>query len=307
MTFQWNDVNGDRRWQPGEEGGLLSAALEGAIQLDPDIESPHTHEASLWLERQLTDALGLRTGFVYKTEDNLIATYQPFRGPQAYTVPFTFIDIGVDGRSGTADDRELTMYGLPSSRASEFPATQVVMNVPRYGRYKTYEVSLSKRYSNRWSASIGGAHTWMRDFPAGYPQSPNHPGVENRTLWNFKLTGIYDAPYGIRLSPVLRHQSGDNYARTLSIRAPSGLIASGTAYADSANSNREDNIWVVDIRAEKTVNITDRIRTRLFLDLFNIANSHASETISQATGPGYQRPSAILAPRTARLGFRFLW
>jgi hypothetical protein len=70
---------------------------------------------------------------------------------------------------------------------------------------------------------------------------------------------------------------------------------------------REDNIWVFDVRAEKTVNFTDRLRTRLFLDLFNIANSHSSETISRATGTGYQRPSAILAPFTARLGFRFLW
>jgi hypothetical protein len=61
------------------------------------------------------------------------------------------------------------------------------------------------------------------------------------------------------------------------------------------------------VRAEKTVNFNDRLRTRLFLDLFNITNSHASETISRATGLGYQKPSAILAPRTARVGFRFLW
>jgi hypothetical protein len=64
---------------------------------------------------------------------------------------------------------------------------------------------------------------------------------------------------------------------------------------------------VFDIRAEKTVTITSRARARLFLDVFNITNSHSSETISRATGPGYQKPSAILAPVTARLGFRFLW
>ena len=62
-----------------------------------------------------------------------------------------------------------------------------------------------------------------------------------------------------------------------------------------------------DVRAEKTVSVTDRARFRLFLDIFNITNSHASETISRATGPGYQKPSAILAPVTARLGFRFFW
>jgi hypothetical protein len=79
------------------------------------------------------------------------------------------------------------------------------------------------------------------------------------------------------------------------------------AYVEPMNSNREDNIWVFDVRAEKTVNFTTRTRARLFFDLFNITNSYAAETISRATGLGYQRPANILAPRTARIGFRFLW
>jgi len=306
QTFQWNDINGDRRWQPGEQGNLLSAALRGAILLDSNIEAPSTHEASVWIERQLGDSLGIRGGFVYKTEDNLIATYQPLRA-DGYTVPYTYVDIGVDGFRGTSDDRNLTFLGLPSANASQFPATQVVQNVDRFSRAKTVELALTRRYANRWSASIGGAYTMITDFPNGFPLNPNQPGVDDRSTWNLKATGSYDAPYGIRLSPVVRHQSGANYARTLSISAATGLIATGTAYAEPSNSNREDNIWVFDVRAEKTVTMGARIRTRLFLDLFNMTNSHASETISRATGPGYQKPSAILAPRTARIGFRFLW
>ena len=64
---------------------------------------------------------------------------------------------------------------------------------------------------------------------------------------------------------------------------------------------------VVDIRAEKTAQLAKRLRARLFLDAFNITNSHASETISRATGTGYQKPSAILAPFTMRVGVRMLW
>ena len=62
-----------------------------------------------------------------------------------------------------------------------------------------------------------------------------------------------------------------------------------------------------DIRAEKTLNVGQRIRLRGFFDLFNIANSSAAETITRTTGTNYLRPTAILAPRTARVGFRFLW
>jgi hypothetical protein len=73
------------------------------------------------------------------------------------------------------------------------------------------------------------------------------------------------------------------------------------------DANREDNVWVFDIRAEKSFSFTDRLRLRAYFDLFNITNSHASETISRATGLSYLKPSAILAPITGRVGFRFLF
>ena len=310
VTTQWNDANGDRRWQAGEEGNELSRLLEGGVRLQEGIEQPFTHEASVWIERQLADTLGVRGGFVYKTEDDLIDTgYQPLRGLDAFTVPFTFVDIGVDGRRNTSDDANVTMFGLPSARSGSFPTTTIISNAGAYSRARTVELSLNRRYSGKWSAAIGGAYTMTTDFPNNFPNNPNEPGAEDRSTWNLKATGSYDAPGGVRVSPVLRHQSGANYARTFTIAVPSGsgLIASGTAYAEPMNANREDNIWVFDVRAEKNVALGSRTRVRLFFDLFNITNSHASETISRATGLGYQKPAAILAPRTARVGFRFLW
>ncbi len=192
-TYGWTDLNLDRRWQAGEQTALQTAALEGAIQLDPDIKAPYSHEAAVWLERQLSPTLGVRTGFVYKTEDDLIARYIPTRGFDVYEefgVPFNFVDIGVDGIRGTSDDQTLNYVGLPSANAAtRFPTTQVVMNLPQYARYKTFETSVSKRYGGGWSASIGGAYTWLTDFPEGYPQNPNQPGVQDRTVWNFKASG----------------------------------------------------------------------------------------------------------------------
>jgi hypothetical protein len=314
QTHAWNDLNRDQRWQPGEEGIIQTSSLEGNITVDPKVKAPYTHEASAWIERQLTGTMGLRGGFVYKTEDDLFSTMQPFRGAppfaDAYTVPFTFVDIGVDGIRGTADDTNLTLLGMPTAQAAQFPATQVVTTTPEFSRYKTVEVSLNKRYSGRWSASMGGAYTWLHDFPQGdYPLNPNLPYDDERTIWSVKASGSYDAPYGIRISPVLRHQSGANFGRSFTVSAPAvtGLTASGTAFAEPANANREDNIWVFDVRVEKSLNLTRRIRLRAYLDAFNIANSHASETTARATGPQYRKPTAILAPFTTRVGFRVLF
>jgi hypothetical protein len=317
VTYAWNDRNGDRIWQPGEEGNETGRNVSGSVFLDPDIEAPVTHEATTWLERQITDTMGVRAGYVYKTEDNLIGVGVPGRDARngAYSQAFTFNDIGADNVRGTADDQVLTLYGMPTSQASQFPLTQYVENLPRQSRYDTFEVSMNRRYAGKWSAQIGGAYTWMDDFIAtvanSWPRNPNLPGQLKRTVWNLKATGSYDAAWGIRLSPVLRHQSGGNYAREISVpssAAPAGVtFPAPIIYADDPQDNRIDNIWVFDVRAEKTVNLGSRARTRLFLDFFNITNSSASEDITRTTGVNYQRPSAILAPRTMRLGFRVLW
>jgi hypothetical protein len=311
VTYTWNDINGDRRWQPGEEVNRTATALAGDITVDPDLKQPYSHEVGIFFERQLAETIGSRVGFVYKTEDDLIDSYTPGRAIGAYTVPFPFTDIGPDGVRSTADDRQLTLLGLPAAQEANFPVDEVVMNLPEYGRYKTFEASLSKRHGNRWSVSMGGSYTWQTNFPENYPDDPNEPGVEDRTYWNFKLSGSYDAPWGIKLSPVLRHQAGDNFAREISVASSAarafGLIYNGTIYAEPADARREENIWVFDVRTEKTINITGRARVRAFLDLFNITNSSAAETITRATGANFLRPSAILAPRTARVGFRFLW
>ena len=104
-----------------------------------------------------------------------------------------------------------------------------------------------------------------------------------------------------------------NFARTGSVacQAPcSGLTVAGsstTIYLEPSNSNREDNIYVVDVRVEKTMNLAGSLKLRGMFDLFNIGNSHASETIGRATGTSYLKPTLILAPRTARVGFRLMW
>ena len=158
---------------------------------------------------------------------------------------------------------------------------------------------------------MGGAYTMSNQFVNGYPQNPNQPGAEDRTTWSFKASGSYDGPAGIRISPVVRHQSGTNFARTGTISttgASQPLFVTGTTfYVQPSDSNREDNILVLDTRFEKTFNLSSRMKFRGMFDMFNITNSHSSETISRVTGLQYLKPSAILAPFTMRLGFRFIF
>jgi hypothetical protein len=323
ITYSWTDLNNDGHFQIGEQGTLLSTALAGTITLDPDLKQPSTQEVSAFVEHELMRDLGVRGGYVFKTNEDLIYTtsggYQNLRPISAYTTPFSFLDIGPDGVRNTSDDEVRQFFGVPNSQLANFPVDRVIMNVPQYGRYHSAELSINKRHSQRWSANAGFVYTWLHDYPNNYPNTPNDPSDETYTRWSLKLSGTYDAPWDLHISPVLRHQAGAAFARTLSVNAnqainPStraaqscGCTFSGTVYAEPYNAERQDNIWVFDIRAEKAVNLAGSMRARLFVDVFNLFNQYAAETIGVATGSSFLRPTAILAPRVARFGVRFQW
>jgi hypothetical protein len=314
VTYTWTDRNGDRRYQAGEEGANpTNTTLAGTIQLDPNVSDPYSHDWTFYVERQISDSIGARVGFVYKTEDDLIAQYNPGRPIEAYTVPYTVVDPGVDNAIGTADDGVLNLLGVPNTPDvnTRYPLTNVVMNTPRFSRYKTLEASMNKRLSNKWTAQIGGSYVWAHDFPGAYPNTPNGTFDEDTTRWDFKLSGTYEAPYGIRLSPLVRHQAGANFARQFSVGAGSataaGAIFSGTVNVEPLNSNRHDNITVVDVRVDRSFNLGNNMRVRGFVDLFNLTNTNAAESRTITTGTAYLRPTAVLPPFTARIGARLSW
>ena len=314
VTYTWNDRNGDKHFQLGEESANPTATtLAGTIQLDPNISSPYSHDATVYVERQVSASIGARVGFVYKTEDDLIAQYNPGRPIEAYTVPYSVVDPGVDGVTGTADDGRINLLGVPNTADvnTRFPLTNVTQNTPRFSRYKTFEASLNRRFSNRWSAQIGGSHTWAHDFPNNYPNNPNVPFDEDTTRWDFKLSGTYEAPYGIRMSPLVRHQAGANFARQLTVGAAAataaGAIFNGTVNVEPLNSNRHDNITVLDLRVDRGFNLPGGVKVRGLFDLFNITNTNAAESRTITTGTAYLRPTAVLAPRTIRFGARVSW
>ncbi len=317
-TYTWNDLNGDRRWQPGEAGcGVRRPrGLEGAIGLDPNIKAPYTHEASVWFEQQLSDDDGrarrLRLQDRRRSDRERI---QPGVRPRASSPCRSRSSTSASTVvRGTADDRNLTFYGIPTATFNTLDrSTQSVTNVDQYARYKTFEVSVNRRYAQQ---VVGVDRRRLHDAdttsPTGAPaDNPNNPGVDDRTSGTSRRrarTTRRGASASRRCSVTSR---ASNYARTLTITAAGGGLTgatrSTTAYAEATDDNREDNICVFDIRAEKQLTFTPRVRLRLMFDAFNLANSHASETIGRATGLSYQKPALILAPRTARVGFRFIF
>src|SRR5262249_26999322 len=151
---------------------------------------------------------------------------QPLRPASAYSVPFTFADIGPDNVRNTSDDQNVTLYGIPNSLISgcsasvtaptptcAYPTNSLITSTPQNGKYKTYEASVNKRMSHNFSLGGGYGFTWSHDFPIAFAATPNGPFAYDYTSAGFKMNGTYNAPYGILLSALYRFQLGTNYGR----------------------------------------------------------------------------------------------
>ena len=311
VTYTWTDRNGDRRYQLGEESANPTATtLAGTIQLDPNITSPYSHDASVYLERQVSASIGARVGFVYKTEDDLIAQYNPGRPISAYTLPYNVLDPGPDGVGNTADDRTLSLLAVPNTADvnTRFPLTNVTQNTPRFSRYKT-DRSVDEQAPQQPLGGAGRRQLYVaHDFQNAYPNLPTATFDVDTTRWDFKLSGTYEAPYRLRVSPLVRHQAGANFARQLVVGAglatAAGGIFNGTINVEPFDARRHDNITVLDVRIDRGFSLGGKVRVRGFVDLFNITNTNAAESRTITTGTAFLRPTAVFAPRTARIGAR---
>jgi hypothetical protein len=309
----WTDVNGDRLWQPGEEGRLISSSGGVATtSLDPDQKNDYTYDMSVWLERELIPNLGVRAGFVHREElqrRGTINTNQPF---DAFNIPTSVIDPGPDGQPRTADDGPpIAAFNLAQAYVG-LPTQSLVTNVPGESTFDTWEIAMNKRMSNRWSASVAysfiSSHTY-RTASNTYPVNPNscinanEQCQDETTDYFFKLNGSFDLPAGIRLSPVYRFQSGTNFARTF---VATLNYANPTLNAEPMNANRTAHVNLFDIRIDRAITIGGN-RLVPFFDLYNLTNNNAEQNITVSSGASWLRPINIVPPRLMRIGVKFDW
>ena len=223
-------------------------------------------------------------------------------------------------RSSRAD----SSYNGPSSRTAlvGLPQANIVRNVPNSdSRYWTWDITANRRFSGRWSLVAGFAHTWNRDQANAYlgqavrqnayPLTPNdlinagNDGWYEFTTWSAKIYGTYQGPWDLRVTPYLRHQSGQPFGRTFSTTLNYGRNI--RILAEPMDTRRMDNITILDLRVEKGFRLPGGRRVAGFVDAFNLLNANPEETATWISGPSFLRPLNIIAPRIVRIGTKLEW
>jgi hypothetical protein len=319
--YTWTDRNSNGAWDEGEQGNLLSS--QGGVAstvVDPNLENTYTREVSAWFERELATNFGVRTGLVMRQIRNQRANVDANRPFNAFDVPATFPDPGPDGRTGTSDDgAPISGFNLNSSRLG-LPTLTTVANVPGNGDYYTWEVSANRRMTGRFSLRASFTHTWNYDHATAYagntvrqyalPYTPNdlintdrEDGAFRFTNWTAKLMSTIEAPWGIKITPMLRHQSGEQIGRVVQVPFNYGAQA---VLVEPLESNRMDSTTIWDLRAEKVVRFGGRSVSG-FVDVYNIANSNAEFRQILVSGSSFGFPTTIIPPRIVRFGAKVDW
>ena len=317
---RWSDANADGRWNPGEEGLLVSSRGGAALEsLDPDLENTRTDEFAAFLEHEIMPSFGVRMGYVWRGQRNQYARINAALPYEAFSVPIAIPDPGPDGRIGTADDAG-TIAGF--DLAPEFRGLRPVnltTNV-RNGNadFHTFEITGMKRMSNNWSlmASYGYTKSFDNGFTAfqgntvsnnSLPATPNDEINTDRGRYDFsrqnvKLNGTWNTPWlGIVISPMMRYQQGFPFGRTFNTTLSYGNVR---ILAEPMGTQRQDAIVITDLRVEKVVAFPNRRDLSLFFDLYNMFNSNPAQNLQWTSGTAYNRPLSVVPPRLARLGIK---
>lgn len=312
--YRWNDANGNGRYDhPSEQGVLVtteSAQGAGLKILNPDLEQPKTDEASVHVERELAGGFSVRTGYVYKRQFDQYQEVNPARPFDAYSIAINSVDPGPDGVRGNGDDGgAITYYDYPSAlRGAAFDQAKLV-NTPGYtNRYHNFELTGTKRLSNRWQMVTSFLATRVDEWIAGIPQTPNHQFPKNEYWqYNYKLSGSYMLPWEFQLSGYYEYLSGTPLARTARFTAGLGQgITNVTMRMEPVGAQSRDDQGLLNIKLDKHVGLKWG-QLGLGVEVYNALNSNFVTASSVISGPTYGRITDITPARNARLtgSFKF--
>jgi hypothetical protein len=323
-NYTWNDLNGDNSWDPTQVGevnldpnGPDFVRSRGSVRTprlpNLDEQQPKVDEFSINIERELVQNFSVRMTAVYTRESNLRRLEAIGRPFDSYAIPVTNFDPGPDGSLGTADDTGnlVTYFEYPEELRGRAFEAQMFINDPANttNTYKAIEVTTQKRFSQGWlfngtigvtfiNQPLGARRCLGRGLCDLQAFTPNESIFAERDVrdWYGKFSASYEFPGRVMASSNWTAVSGEHYARQVTFRGGS-TITSLTVPVEAINANKYDNIHLVDVRVQKTLEVGAGHDVAIRFDVFNLLNINTVHRISLGSGSNFERPLSIIAPR----------
>lgn len=263
---------------------------------EKDLKAPYMHEFLAGVEHELFKDFKLGLQFVYKLNKNIVEDVDKNNGydPKAVDdqgrpiwIPYNFVDPGWDGKWGTGDDQNMTVYGLASYAPTR---TYRGTNPPEAKReYTAVVLTFDKRMSNRWQLQGSVVYSAFKgNCDPGYDATEGESGMfdDPNTLINsygrvdfdrplqIKLIGSVMLPLDFVLTAYFQYFSGSPWGRSIARVYFPAYIDTQDSYAfvqaEPSGSRRNPSYTMLDMRVEKSFAIGELGKLSVYVDAFNL-------------------------------------
>jgi hypothetical protein len=321
----WNDANRDSVIQvnelinnpnsPNSRYNVITGIfLPSGNTVDPSAQIARTREVVAGIQHELISNLAVGVDYIYRKYDrgtrNYSLGYQPGSGnnlASLYTVevPWT------DATTGLST----SYFVVPSTTEVPSGLATITMTNPNYQTYSGVDLTLNKRFSNRWQANVA---VTLQTNPGYNPEygftNPTglrfSDGASTIARYLIKASGAYQMPWDIMLAGNLN--INDGATRSLSITGP-GTVDNGsnddidytTLAFEKAGTTRFKPTELLDLNAQKVINFRGgKNRLKLTLDAFNVFNTNTilGYSSNNRSSKNFTAPNSIVPPRVFRIG-----
>lgn len=284
--------------------------------IDPNLKGPYVDEYTAGLDLGLSRVMTLQFNYVRKIDGNSNKTLNLAYPYDAFTATRTGIDPGRDNITGTADDKTLTVYSVPSTYPTFGQLIESTVQGEANNSYHAFGTTLNKQLSNNYSFLVSFDADY-RDLGNHAPRNPNEAlygpqnggtGTNNyqflESSWNYsvRVSGSYQLPWGLMFATSFLSQSGEPFFREVQIRD-----ASNTNIAIRVESQAGRYEWTKlwDAKLSKRFKTFGTQSIEGTFDLFNLLNTNTIFGQTNRNGSTYLAPTDIIAPRVFKLGVKY--
>jgi hypothetical protein len=292
---------------------------------DPNYKTPLLDEVTLSYEREVMTDFAVRLELFYKNRHRF-SYDQPRNSDGTVFTADQYVN-DVEGTTG-ATYTELTDAPNGWYRSNYIHAGVLDKE---HERYMAAEIVLKKRLSHNWM--LDGSFTYSDwkyfhgnpksdyydqtnyDFYEGGVVAPQSggSGISNvwvNSRWMFKLSGLYQFPYGISGSFSFNAREGYVYPPFVeTYRSGYGwtnIYSNQIGTIGKFGDQRLPNFFELSLRVEKTFHLGENYRFTVGADCFNVFNAHTSlEDQANLESSRFGELQRILNPRVFRFGVRF--
>jgi hypothetical protein len=334
IDVYWDDKNGDLKLDWGEWSedpadwlwwGIDEKdpyATDSPNTFDPDYNSPMLTEITVAFEKALGDDIAVALNLFYKKTTNLTWSRGYFvdkaAGIYELETAANWYMAGTyvfqDGSSKPWYER----YARPNA------TYRTNYSSDRYNLYKAIQFVFSKKLAGGWMLDASFTYSdWKRHYDPSqeydhtnldfYQDAVVAPasggsgvtGIYVNSRWQFKLSGLYQLPWGINITGVFQAREGYIVPYHELFYRGSGL--SWTNMYEAGKKMGDDRLptfWMLNLGLEKTFKISDTTTCTLFVDGYNITNNAIELKVEPLIGSAKGEIQRILNPGLFQFGVR---